>query len=147
MEKVSTFFQDSNIFHHTLRENVAYGDIRYLANEEKIVQALELGGADKILKGKMPKGLDTLMGKDVDKNGVQLSGGEKQRVTVSRSFMSERDVIILDEPASMIDPVAEFNQFQNISQHFKGRTIILISHRVGFARLADLIFYMENGKN
>ena len=71
---------------------------------------------------------------------------EKQRVTVSRSFMSERDVIILDEPASMIDPVAEFNQFQNISQHFKGRTIILISHRVGFARLADLIFYMENGK-
>ena len=50
-----------------------------MANEEKIVQALELGGADKILKGKMPKGLDTLMGKDVDKNGVQLSGGGKAK--------------------------------------------------------------------
>ncbi len=75
-----------------------------------------------------------------------LSGGEKQRVAVSRAHMSDKEILIFDEPAAALDPIAEMRQFQAIREKIKGRTAILISHRVGFARLADRILVLSEGR-
>lgn len=143
--KIGVFFQNSYIFHSTLRENVGVGAIEDLENEAKIHEAMRRGGARKVAE-ELPKGLDTLLGKFMDKTGAELSGGEKQRVAASRTHMSNRDVLIFDEPASMLDPIAEMEQFKNIREMLNGRTAILISHRVGFARMADKIIMLQGGE-
>ena len=74
-----------------------------------------------------------------------LSGGEQQKIAVSRTHMSDKEILIFDEPAAALDPIAEMEQFQNIKKKTKGRTAILISHRVGFARMADRIFVLDKG--
>ena len=95
---------------------------------------------------KCEKGLEQLLKRDVIKTGLNLSGGEQQRVVVSRTHMSDKDILIFDEPAAALDPIAEMEQFQNIKDKTAGKTSILISHRVGFARMADRIFVLENGQ-
>lgn len=142
---VGTFFQNFFIFHHTVKENVGYGDIKNVQNEEKVYEALKKGGALGIIN-KMPNGIDSILKCDVDKSGVILSGGEGQRIAVSRSHMSDKEVLIFDEPAAMLDPLAEMEQFMNIKDTLQGRTAILISHRIGFARLADRVFMMKKGQ-
>ena len=109
------------------------------------LEALRKGGAEKVAAS-LPKGLDTLLGKFQDKSGSELSGGEKQRVASARTHRADRDVLIFDEPASMLDPIAEMEQFLGIKNLLKGRTAILISHRVGFARMADKIIMLDGGK-
>ena len=106
---------------------------------------MKKGGSEKLIY-KLADGLNTLLGKFIDKNGIELSGGEKQRVGVSRTHMSDRDVLIFDEPASMLDPIAEQEQFAQIKNMLGGRTAILISHRIGFARMADRVIMMSNGE-
>ena len=86
------------------------------------------------------------MKKDVKKTGLNVSGGEQQRIAVSRTHMSEKKILIFDEPAAALDPIAELEQFENIREKIKGRTSILISHRIGFARMADRIFLMDQGR-
>ncbi len=75
-----------------------------------------------------------------------MSGGEKQRLAVSRAHMSDKEILIFDEPAAALDPIAEMKQFYAIKQKIEGRTAILISHRVGFARLADRILVLDKGR-
>ena len=143
--KIGVFFQDFWLFHQTLRENVGFGSIEDVDNETRIWDALSNGGGEK-LASKLPRGINTVLKKNMDKSGTELSGGEKQRVGVSRAHMSNRDVLVFDEPASMLDPVAEMEQFMNIKNMLNGRTAILISHRVGFARMADRIVMLHGGK-
>ncbi len=142
--RVSVFFQDFYVFHQSLRMNVAVGSIKEISDEGKIRAAMKKGGAEKLID-KLPNGLNTLLGKFIDKNGIEISGGEKQRVGVSRAHMSDRDVLIFDEPASMLDPIAEQEQFVQIKNMLGGRTAILISHRIGFARMADRVIMMADG--
>jgi ATP-binding cassette subfamily B protein len=144
IKQVGMFFQDYYIFHASFRENVGFGDLKNLSNEERIRLAMEKGGADKLLD-RFLKGLDHWLGRNIKKDGVILSGGEKQRVAVSRAHMSDKDVLIFDEPAAALDPIAEMKQFYAIKEKIQGRTAILISHRVGFARLADRIFVLDEG--
>lgn len=141
---VGVFFQDSYFFHHTIKENVAYGGIEGIDNEEKILEALNKGGADKLIE-KLPDGINTYYGKKIH-NGVSFSGGEKQKLGTSRAYMNERDILIFDEPASALDPIAELEQFQRIRERLDGKTAILISHRIGFAKMADSIIMLEDGR-
>lgn len=127
------------------RKNVGFGDMKNIQNEEAVLEAMKKGGALKLLD-KMPDGLKTWLIRKVKKDGVNLSGGEQQRVAVSRAHMSDKDVMIFDEPASALDPIAEMEQFAAIKEKIQGRTAILISHRVGFARLADRILVLDNGR-
>lgn len=143
-KRVSVFFQDFYIFHSSLRENVGVGAVENMDNIPLILEAMHRGNAERLIE-KLPKGLDTLLGKFQDKSGTELSGGEKQRVAAARTHMSNRDVLIFDEPASMLDPIAEMEQFNGIKNMLDGRTAILISHRVGFARMADKIIMLDNG--
>ena len=144
-KKIGVFFQDFFLFHHSLWENVGYGGVESIGDLDKVSEAIRKGGAWKVLQ-KMPKGLETLLGKRVDKSGVELSGGERQRVGVARAHMNDREILIFDEPASMLDPLAEMEQFMQIRQKLSGRTAILISHRIGFARLADRIIMLDGGR-
>jgi len=143
--KIGVFFQDFWLFHLTLRENIGFGNVGEIDNTDKILAAVNKGGAGKLLS-RLPKGLDTLVNKTVDKTGTIFSGGERQRIGASRTHMNDKEVLIFDEPASMLDPIAEMEQFMNIREMLNGRTAILISHRVGFARLASKILMMDGGR-
>lgn len=145
IKRVGMFFQDFHIFHATLRENVGFGDLKNLGNIERIQLAMQKGGADK-LPSRFPKGLEQWLLRYVIKDGAILSGGEKQRVAVSRAHMSDKEILIFDEPAAALDPIAEMKQFQAIREKIEGRTAVLISHRVGFARLADRILVLDGGR-
>ncbi len=143
--RIGSFFQDFYLFHFTLGENVGIGNVGYVDREDRILAALEKGGARGLLN-KLPKGIHTLLGRQVYKDGAVLSGGEGQRVAVSRAHMSDKEVLVFDEPASMLDPIAEMEQFHHIKERLGGRTAILVSHRIGFARLADRILVLSNGE-
>jgi len=143
--KIGVFFQNFHSFHAPIGENIGIGDINDMDNKSKIMEAAKKGGAEKIIAN-FPDGLDTMLGKFQDPSGTELSGGEKQRVAAARAHMSNRDVLIFDEPASMLDPIAEMEQFSNIRDMLDGRTAILISHRVGFARMADRIIMLDEGE-
>lgn len=144
-QEIGMFFQDFYLFHFTLRENVGFGNLKYLKDDAMILSAMEKGGAKGIL-AKCKNGLEQILKRNVIKTGLNLSGGEQQRVAVSRTHMSDKDILIFDEPAAALDPIAEMEQFQNIKAKTAGKTSILISHRVGFARMADRIFVLEKGR-
>lgn len=141
---IGMFFQNFYLFHLTLRENVGFGDLKHLKEDPLILAALEKGGALSLLN-KCPEGLEQWLKKDIRKSGIILSGGEQQKIAVSRTHMSDKDILIFDEPAAALDPIAEMEQFRNIKEKTEARTAILISHRVGFARMADRIFVLNNG--
>ncbi len=142
--RVGVTFQDFAKFEFTMRENIAFGDLSQLDNDEELMAAAKKAGADKII-ARYPDQIDTYLGKWYDIRGVNLSGGEWQRLASSRAHISDRDILILDEPASALDPIAEMEQFNNIKDTVQDRTAILISHRIGFARLADKIAVLEEG--
>ena len=144
-KQIGMFFQNFYLYHLTLRENVGFGNLKELNNEESIRSAIRMGGAERVLK-KCKNGLEQILGKEVFKNGLTLSGGERQCVAVARTHMSQRGIMIFDEPAAALDPIAEMEQFRNIRSKAEGKTAILISHRVGFARMADRIFVMDHGR-
>ena len=144
-DKIGAFFQDYFLFHMPVGENVGFGDVEHVSDEDRINAALEKGGAKDLVK-RLPKGKDTFVYKKIEEAGANFSGGETQKLAISRTHMSDKDILIFDEPASALDPIAELEQFMNIKNKVNGRTAILISHRVGFARLADRIILMNNGE-
>lgn len=145
VDDIGVVFQDFVHFELLLRENIAFGDISKVNDDESILRAAKLGGADKIVE-KLPKGLDTYLGRWYEKDGGEMSGGEWQRVAVSRAYISDRKILIMDEPAAALDPIAELEQFSQIRNKLKNLTSVLISHRIGFARLADRIIVLNQGK-
>ncbi len=143
--QIGVFFQDYYLFHMPIAENIGFGDIENVKDMDKINLALKKGGAEGFVS-RLPKGSDTFIYNWVEETGVDFSGGERQKLAVSRAHMSDKDILVFDEPASMLDPISELEQFMNIKEKLKGRTAILISHRVGFARLADRIILLSDGK-
>lgn len=143
-KEIGMFFQNFYLYHLTIRENVGFGNIKYLKKDNLIYAALEKGGALGILDKSVNK-LEQILKRSVIKTGMNLSGGEQQKIAVSRTHMTDKDILIFDEPAAALDPIAEMEQFKNIKMKTDGKTSILISHRVGFARMADRIFVLEKG--
>jgi len=142
---IGAFFQDYYLFHLPVFENIGFGDIENIGDMDRINRALEKGGAAGFVM-RLPKKLDTFIRKDVEETGADFSGGERQKIAVSRAHMSDKNILIFDEPASMLDPISELEQFTHIKEKLEGNTAILISHRVGFARLADRIILLSDGK-
>jgi ATP-binding cassette, subfamily B, bacterial len=145
VQRIGVTFQDYAKFELTLRENIAFGDLSKLHEDAVLKEAAGRGGASKLLE-RQEKGLDTHLGRWYHKNAIQLSGGEWQRIAASRAHVSERNIIIMDEPAAMLDPIAEMEQFHHIKGSIQNRTGILVSHRIGFARLADKVAVLDQGK-
>lgn len=143
--KIGAFFQDYYLFHAPVWENIGYGDIENVDDMDRIDAALGKGQAKSFVRN-LSYGSETFVQKRIVKEGVDFSGGECQKLAVSRAYMSDKEIFIFDEPASMLDPVSELEQFMRIRDTVKGKTAILISHRIGFARLADKIVFMDKGK-
>ena len=142
--QIGMSFQDYYIFHLSMRENVGFGDLKSMKYEDRVLRAIEKGGAQGILK-KLSGNLEERLLRNTHKDGLMLSGGEKQRVAAARAHMRDKPILIFDEPAAALDPIAEMEQFMHIKEKVAGRTAILISHRVGFARMADRIFTLQDG--
>ena len=87
----------------------------------------------------------TYLYKDLDKSGVEISGGEAQKTAVARMFARRFDIAILDEPSSALDPIAEYNMYENLVKATQNKTVVYISHRLSSAVLSDKIFVLDGG--
>lgn len=144
-KSIGTVFQDFKIFAGSVKENVLMDVVSRDAPEGEIRQALARSGLSERI-GTLPDGLDTMMTTEFDKKGVNLSGGESQKLAVGRVFYKDAGLIILDEPSSALDPIAEYQLNHAMMKMAEHRTVIFISHRLSTTRLADRIILMENGQ-
>ena len=142
---IGVFFQEYTLFHKTIRENVGFGDVEYIEDSSRIQEALQQGDAEAFVN-KLPQKEETYVGRRVEKSGVEFSGGEKQKIGVSRANMSNKEILFFDEPSSMLDPLAELRQLESIKSKLQGRTAILVSHRMGFAKDATKIIVLHHGR-
>lgn len=137
-------FQDFTRYSISLKENVAVGDIELLNDEAAINAAAERGQALKIAGG-LENGMDTLLGRDFE-GGVDLSGGQWQRIALSRAFMGNKPVLLLDEPTSQLDPMAESRLYTEFHALAEGKTAIFITHRLASTMITDRILVLSGGK-
>lgn len=141
---IGTVFQDYKIFAGTVAENVLL-DVYDGKEKNRIEYALKSAGlADRIEK--LSAGLDTPLTTEFAKEGVELSGGESQKLAIGRVFYKESGLIILDEPSSALDPIAEYQLNHSMLEATENKTVIFISHRLSTTRLADRIILLENGR-
>lgn len=140
---VSVVFQDFNQYALTLKENIILGNCMD-ENDAKIKETLNLIGLNH-LKMKLNNGINTHLGK-IKENGVDISGGEWQRVAIARMMYSQSEIHILDEPTAALDPVAESKVYEMFNQINQGRFTIYITHRLGAAKIADEILVISDGK-
>ena len=137
-------FQDFSQYQLKLRENVGVGSVPHMEDDERVGRAISRGGAEPVLE-QMPGGLDTQLGK-MFSEGVELSGGQWQKLALSRAFMREEaDILVLDEPTAALDAEAEHAVFQRFRVLSEGRTTLIVSHRFPTVRMADRILVLEGG--
>jgi ATP-binding cassette subfamily B protein len=140
----SVLFQDYAQYHLTARENIWFGDTSLPPDHERVVAAARDSGADDVIRG-LPKGYETVLGK-LFEEGEDLSIGEWQKVALSRAFLRDAQILVLDEPTSSLDAKAEQAVFENFRKLASGRTAILISHRFSTVRMADRIYVLRDGR-
>jgi ATP-binding cassette subfamily B protein len=141
---MGVIFQDFVRYNFTAGDNIAVGRIAARDDQARIARAARSSQADEVIAG-LPAGYNQRIGKRF-KNGVELSGGEWQKVAIARAYMREAEVLILDEPTAALDARAEFEVFQRFKELSKGKTAVLISHRFSSVRMADRIFVLADGK-
>jgi ATP-binding cassette subfamily B protein len=137
-------FQDFVKYYFTARENIAVGKIDRLEDLDRIEYAAERSLADQVI-GEFPEGYDQQLGKRFDR-GVELSGGQWQKVALARGYMKDAPVIVLDEPTSALDARAEYEAFQRFIELTRDKTAVLISHRFSTVRMADRIIVLKDGR-
>ena len=139
----SCVFQDFKVFALPVKDNVTLRREREGDRDLVISSLKESGGYDKVMT--LEKGIDTTLTREFDDNGANLSVGEQQKISLARVFADDASCVILDEPSSALDPIAEHKMFENMMRAAKGRTVIFISHRLSSAVDADRIYLMEGG--
>lgn len=144
-DQFGTVFQDFQIFSLPLCENVLMKSPETEEERQIVVEALKKAQFGEVLQ-KMPKGIDTFLTKEFDENGFVCSGGQAQKIAIARVFAKDPQVVILDEPSSTLDPIAEYSMYCNMMEAAKGKTVFFISHRMSSARMADRILYLEHGR-
>jgi ATP-binding cassette subfamily B protein/subfamily B ATP-binding cassette protein MsbA len=138
-KKISIVLQDVFLFHGTVRDNILFG--RPDANDEEIINAAVVANAHDFIAA-LPQGYDTIIGE----RGVKLSGGQRQRISIARAVLKDSPILILDEATSSVDTETELLIQQALERLMKGRTTIIIAHRLSTVRNADKIVVLE-GKN
>ena len=141
---MGVIFQDFVRYNLSAADNIAVGRIAARDDRARIEQAAKRSLADDVI-AKLPAGYEQMIGKRF-KNGVELSGGEWQKIAIARAYMREADVLILDEPTAALDARSEFEVFQRFKELSEGKTAILISHRFSSVRMADRILVLADGK-
>lgn len=143
-QRIGVIFQDFVQYQLTARENVGFGQVDALGDDQRIRTATHKGGAETIIGG-LPEGFDTRLGRQWDK-GYELSGGQWQRIALSRAFMRDAEVLVLDEPTASLDAEAEYEIFRRFGELTEGKIAVLISHRFSTVRMADRIVVLESGR-
>jgi len=141
-ERTSAVFQDFTRFNLTLKENVGVGNVERIDDSEYINEHLKKLGFIDIIRN-LPQGIDTMLGREY--KGTDLSGGQWQKVAIARGSIRTSDIIILDEPTASLDPMAESDVFKQFLTISSGKTSLMISHRIGSARLAKRIIIIKEG--
>jgi ATP-binding cassette subfamily B protein len=141
---VGVIFQDFVRYAFTAATNVAVGRIEAIDDRARIVHAAEESLADAVIR-RLPHGYDQVMGKRF-RDGVDLSGGEWQKIAIARAYMRDADLLILDEPTAALDARSEFQVFERFKELSAGKTAVLISHRFSTVRMADRILVLEGGR-
>ncbi len=140
----ASVFQDYQLFATSIAENVKM-DIVDQKDREKILDALkESGFSSRLLE--LKDGLDTKLTREFDEGGVNLSGGEAQKIVIARTFYYPSPIVILDEPSSALDPLSEYQLNQTMLHAAEKKTVIFISHRLSSTIMADRIYMLENGR-
>ncbi|MBX2928899.1 MAG: ABC transporter ATP-binding protein [Saprospiraceae bacterium] len=140
---IGIIFQDYMRFQLNVSENIAIGDIEAVERLAPIQEAAQKSLADSVID-ELPKKYRQMLGKRFA-DGVELSGGQWQKIALARAYMRDAQLLILDEPTAALDARAEHEVFQRFSELIEGRTAVLISHRFSTVRMADRILFLENG--
>ena len=141
----SVYFQDMRNYSFTLRENLWIADIEKSDDEDAFHQALFESNADELLND-MNDGLNTYLTRIFSDKGMELSGGQNQKIALARTFYRRHTALLLDEPSSNLDPEAEHKIFEVLKKLSEGKTTIFTSHRLSNVFLSDKIVVIEHGK-
>ncbi len=138
-QQVTLMLQEPILFHSSVAENIAFGDAA--ASRAEVEAAARQAEADGFIRA-LPQGYDTVLGED----GLTLSGGQRQRLALARALLRRTPIVLLDEPTSSLDVATEALVWKNVEALLRGKTAIVIAHRLSTARLADRIVVLEQGR-
>ena len=141
---IGVIFQDFVRYHLTVAENIGVGQVEAMHDRARVERAAHSGGADEVAAS-LPLGYDQLVGRRF-RTGVDLSGGQWQKIAIARGYMRDAQVMILDEPTAALDARAEFEVFRRFRELSEQRTAVLISHRFSSVRMADRILVLAEGR-
>lgn len=144
-KEVGAVFQNVEVYAVTIAENILLKTPKTIEDFNLIDEALKFSGLDEYVNS-LPNGINTLVTKEFDRDGIVLSGGQNQRLAIARGYALNYNLFILDEPSSALDPIAEANVYNNMLTLGKNKTIIFISHRLTTTVNADYIYLFEHGK-
>lgn len=142
-QHIGVIFQDFVRYQMTLKENIGFGDVAHRDDIDRVTKAAMLGGAAEIAT-QLANGYETMLGRQFT-DGRELSGGQWQKIALSRAFMRDGGILILDEPTAALDAQHEYEIFQHFRALTQGRTAVLISHRFSTVRMADRIAVLAEG--
>lgn len=142
--QVGVIFQDFQRYQMTVAQNIAVGNIKELGNQEMIEGAAQKSMADDLME-RLPDKYEQMLGRRFNK-GIELSGGEWQKIALARAYMKNAQLLILDEPTAALDARAEYEVFLRFADLTKGKSAVLISHRFSTVRMADRILVLEKGE-
>lgn len=146
-ERMGAVFQDFMRFDLTARENIGLGDVQYIDDLDRIRQTAQQVGVDEFIQS-LPLSYETVLSRwlvEKDDEGTDLSGGQWQKVAISRTYIRDVDVLMLDEPTSALDAEAEYDIYQRFADISENRATVLISHRFSTVKMADKIAVIEDG--
>ena len=142
---IGTVFQDFKLFATSVAQNVINGKYEENTHREIVLDALDKADFTEKLKT-LKNGIDTHLTREFDDEGTNLSGGESQKVVIARVFAGKYPIVIMDEPSSALDPMAEYNLNQSILKSTNDKTVVFISHRLSTTRIADKIYMFAKGQ-
>jgi ATP-binding cassette, subfamily B, bacterial len=143
-KEIGVIFQDFMHYDLTAAENIAVGRIEEKSNRQRIEAAAAKSLADQVID-RLPMKYDQMLGRKFE-GGVDLSGGEWQKLAIARAYLRDAQVLVLDEPTAALDARSEFEVFQNFAELTEGKMALLISHRFSTVRMSDRILVLENGR-
>ncbi len=141
---IGAVFQDFRIYAASIAENVMNGEYNEDKDKETVLRALDAAGFSEKLAS-LEGGIDTQLTREFDPKGTNLSGGEAQKIAIARIFARPYELIIMDEPSSALDPIAEYELNRSILEYARDKTVIFISHRLSTTKMADRIYMFDSG--
>lgn len=141
LKRIGAVLQDFNIFAYSIRENIVFDKN---ISDDRLNNALDNSGfSEKVVT--LKDGINTIISKELNEKGIELSGGEGQKLALARALYKDAGILILDEPTSTLDPIAEYQMFSSLHDISEGKTTLFISHRLSSTKFCDRIFVIQSG--